>query len=404
MISNSNMPAGSPHNQSVSSNDIAQERFIQNLSQKNRNHRPSMSSIAAYLGVFLMVMSLVALGYQPPQRDESLANVVQPQTVATPKAVAEDTSVDNLVATNVAAGIAERANLPVANNIANLNQSLEIESNLVQTSTKENAIAKPQIVQPTAGNREIQQYTTKAGDTVESVATEFNISPTTIKWANNLSSDALEPNKVLKILPIEGVLYTVKDGDTVDSIAQKYKADTSSLVSFNDLELGGLAPNRQLIIPDGDLPEQDRPGYTAPVAAPARNSYGYGNYGGGDARYNNMSMSAGNRYAFGNCTWYVYERRAQLGRPVGSFWGNASSWVYSATSAGLGVGKTPQPGSIMQNGGGYGHVAIVESVNPGVSITISEMNGYRFGGGFNRIARGNIPWGEATSGMYTYIY
>jgi len=58
----------------------------------------------------------------------------------------------------------------------------------------------------------------------------------------------------------------------------------------------------------------------------------------------------------------------------------------------------------MQNGGGYGHVAIVESVNPGVSITISEMNGYRFGGGFNRVGHGQISWGEATSGYYRYIH
>ncbi len=58
----------------------------------------------------------------------------------------------------------------------------------------------------------------------------------------------------------------------------------------------------------------------------------------------------------------------------------------------------------MQNGGGYGHVAIVESVNPGVSVTISEMNGFRWGGGFNRVGFGNIPWNEAVGGRYQYIY
>ncbi len=58
----------------------------------------------------------------------------------------------------------------------------------------------------------------------------------------------------------------------------------------------------------------------------------------------------------------------------------------------------------MQDGAGYyGHVAVVESVNPGVSVTISEMNARRFGGGWNRIGRGQIPWNQAVSGAYRYI-
>ena len=68
------------------------------------------------------------------------------------------------------------------------------------------------------------------------------------------------------------------------------------------------------------------------------------------------------------------------------------------------VNGTPSAGAIMANGGGYGHVAIVESVNPGVSVTISEMNGYRWGGGFNRVGRGTLSWSEATSGYYKYIH
>lgn len=114
--------------------------------------------------------------------------------------------------------------------------------------------------------------------------------------------------------------------------------------------------------------------------------------------------SAGNRYAWGNCTWYAYERRMQLGNPVGSFWGNASTWAYSASAAGYLVDGNPTPGAVMQNGGGAGHVAIIEAVNPGVSVTISEMNGYRFGGGYARVGHGDISWGEATSGMYRYIH
>lgn len=363
-----------------------------------------MSSLAAYGGVFLMVMSLVAIGYQPPEHMTASASATDKKQVT---AINPTTSsVDELLAANVAANIAQTADLPVALNVANLSQSMAAESTMVQNDT--NIVAKPQIVQLSANTRDIRTYVTKAGDTVPAVAAQYNISPDTIKWANGLTSDALDPDKELKILPVSGVSYTAKDGDTAESVAQKYGVDVQQVVSYNDLELGSAITGRQLIIPGGTVPETERPGYQAPRSQVRTGSVsstfsGSGNYNGGYGMGNNLSASVGNKYAFGNCTWYVYERRAQLGRPVGSFWGNASTWASYAASAGYTVNGTPTVGSVMANGGGYGHVAIVESVNPGVSVTISEMNAYRFGGGFNRIGHGEIPWNEAVSGMYRYI-
>lgn len=363
-----------------------------------------MSSLAVYSGVFLMILSLVAIGYQPPEHTTASASATDKKqsTVINP----QDTSVDEVLATNVAANIAQTADLPVALNITNLSQSMAADSMLVQNDT--NIVAKPQIVQATQNTRELRTYTTKTGDTVPAVAAQYNISPDTVKWANGLTSDALDPGKELKILPVSGALYVAKEGDSVDSIAQKYGVDKQQIVNFNDLELQNGLVGRQLIIPGGNVPETERPGYQAPrtqtwTNGAASTFSGSGNYSGGYGMGNNLSASVGNKYAFGNCTWYVYERRAQLGRPVGSFWGNAATWASYAASAGYTVNGTPTVGSVMANGGGYGHVAMVESVNPGVSVKISEMNAYRFGGGFNRIGNGEIPWNEAVSGMYRYI-
>ncbi len=361
------------------------------------------SSVAMYSGVFLLILSLVAVGYRPPERVTATASAVN---TSTNTSAVTTVSVDDVVATNVAANIAQTANLPIAANVANLSQSLTAES--VLTENESNIVTKPQIVQPSADSREVQVYTAKAGDTVSKIADRYGVSAQTIKWANNMTSDAVEAGKKVKILPVDGVIYKVSSGDTIDSIAQRYGANKAALIAFNDLEITGLKNGSQIIIPNGSLPRTERPGYTAPAQQPSSSFAGvnYGNYSGGSGTSNPYlaGASAGNRYAFGNCTWYVYERRAQLGRPIGSFWGNAATWASYAQSAGFRVNGTPAPGAIMANGGGYGHVAVVESVDPGKSITISEMNGYRFGGGFNRVGTGQISWGEATSGYYQYIH
>ncbi|HMH70022.1 MAG TPA: CHAP domain-containing protein [Candidatus Saccharimonadales bacterium] len=376
--------------------ELKQEVFARHKNgSKKAKGMPKSTTIAAYAGVFLLVMSIVAVGYQPPQKMDSVANAAVPAQSTTSTTAADQPSVDQLVATNIAAGIAERADLPIATNVANLSLSLSAESQLAQNDNS-NAINKPQIIQPTSGSRELKRYTAKAGDTVESLAQQFGVSSNTIKWANSLNSDAIEKDKQLVIPPVDGIVYVAKDGDTVDSIASKYQASKDRIVSFNDLELGGLANGRALIIPGGVLPETERPGYVAP-----RNAASQGSYGGGYSTVNSQiaRASAGNRYASGNCTWYAYERRVQLGRPVGSFWGNAATWSKGAREAGYQVDNKPSVGAIMQNGGGYGHVAIVESIGSDGSLTLSEMN---YAGNYNRVTSRTVSAGTAAG--FTYIH
>lgn len=288
--------------------------------------------------------------------------------------------------------------MPVAPNVANLSTSLEAKEEIAQTD--DTVIAKPQIVQPTADNRAIVTYKAKTGDTVQSIATEYGVSPQTIKWANDLESDSVENGRDVVVPPVDGVLYTVQDGDTVASIAQQHKAMPERIISFNDLEVEGVKNDMQIMIPGGVQP-------SAPAPTESDLATGYASNGQTTGAFNSTanlalaSASAGNAYAPGNCTWYVFERRAELGRPIGSFWGNASTWAMNATAAGFTVNRTPAPGAIMQNGGGwagYGHVAVVETMNSDGSITVSEMN-YA---GFNVVSSRTIPAGQI--GNYTFIH
>lgn len=89
----------------------------------------------------------------------------------------------------------------------------------------------------------------------------------------------------------------------------------------------------------------------------------------------------GNAYALGNCTWYVYNRFAQIGTGIYPYLGNANQWVDSGQAQGYEISTTPKPGSavVFMNGVAgaspiYGHVGFCEYVNSDGSFLMSEMN------------------------------
>lgn len=89
----------------------------------------------------------------------------------------------------------------------------------------------------------------------------------------------------------------------------------------------------------------------------------------------------GNRYAVGQCTWWAYERRKQLGISTPSYLGNGGEWYKNAASYGLTADHTPRPGAAISFAPGqvsrsvYGHVGVVEWYSAATdTIVISEMN------------------------------
>ncbi|QUX19576.1 CHAP domain-containing protein [Staphylococcus haemolyticus] len=110
------------------------------------------------------------------------------------------------------------------------------------------------------------------------------------------------------------------------------------------------------------------------------------------------TANQGNRYSFGNCTYYAFDRRQQLGRSIGSYWGNANNWVYSAKNAGLTVDNRPEVGAIFQTTAGYyGHVGVVEHVNQDGSVYVSEMN---WNGHYNHVTNRTIT----NTSSYNFIH
>ena len=104
-------------------------------------------------------------------------------------------------------------------------------------------------------------YIVKKGDSLWSIANSFGVSVSELKLLNNLSSNNLSigqklkiPNKVIveEIVP-EGNTYVVKSGDTLYSIASKYGVTVDDLKSTNNLTSNTLSLNQVLKIPGVDI-------------------------------------------------------------------------------------------------------------------------------------------------------
>ena len=126
--------------------------------------------------------------------------------------------------------------------------------------------------------------------------------------------------------------------------------------------------------------------------------------GGSFAAPNPSFVAALNGGYFGQCTYYMYNRFAQLGAPIRTTaLGNAAEWPANAAAAGYGVSSTPRAGTaiVFQRGVGgadpvYGHVGFVERVNADGSLFISEMNVQ----GVNVISTRTIPANIAAQATY----
>ncbi|MGM9881362.1 MAG: LysM peptidoglycan-binding domain-containing protein [Bacilli bacterium] len=93
-------------------------------------------------------------------------------------------------------------------------------------------------------------YTVKSGDSLYSIAREYNTTVDAIKSENNLQSNLLSIGQVLKI-PKEASLettYTVKSGDSLYSIARKYNTTVDKLKELNNLSSNLLSIGQILIV------------------------------------------------------------------------------------------------------------------------------------------------------------
>lgn len=113
-------------------------------------------------------------------------------------------------------------------------------------------------------------YAVAEGDTLGSIAAEYNISVRTILLANNLGPrDFLRIGQSLKIPPVDGLLHVVKQGDTAEKIARRYSANVQDILSANHLaKAADLHIGDELVVPNGEPPAAPTPTRVAVAPRP----------------------------------------------------------------------------------------------------------------------------------------
>lgn len=381
-----------------------------------------LSRIFPYVGAFLLIFALMSFGSRA--NESSIKTPIVAAFSDNSFLVTADQISESYTVANIANTVSLPSTATISENYATVNAIYESTGTTIASST---IIERPIINDVSDQNRGIITHTVADGETIASILKTYkltNVTENQVRWSNKLKTSKLTVGQKILIPTVPGIIYTTKKGDTYDGIAKKYKSNTEEIIARNDLEYTNIAEGMTLLLPDGELPETERPEYVAPkpVRRPSSNTGGSYSYVSDSGirknrfqvqNYNywrNMYYSTkswNNPGAFGNCTWFAwYWRRANM---PSNYWlptgvlGNARSWNSTLAARGFPVGHTPAYGAVVQTStSGYGHVAVVVGVNQGVSITIQEMNYAGPNGKLNVVYQSTIDWQYAVK--YNYIY
>ena len=236
-------------------------------------------------------------------------------------------------------------------------------------------------------------YTVQAGESLATIAAKFHVSVSQIRWSNTnlFSNDSVATGDQIVIPPVPGVVVTVKATDTLDALATKYQVDAQSIYDFNRLRSTELTAGTTLVIPNGVG------GAFPPPPALYQLLARSGTGGGFSVKVLGCCLGpyTANGFPVGWCTYYVATKRNVTWR------GDAGYWYQNAAAQGYAVGPTPKVGSIMVTWESWaGHVAYVEAVNPDGSWVVTEMNWVAF----DVIDQRTIKPGQLGARLVGFIY
>jgi len=252
-------------------------------------------------------------------------------------------------------------------------------------------------------NFNIIEYVVKPGDTLQSIATKYNVSKDTIKWDNVTifgSYDAYTSEKItegekLEIPEINGIIYVVKANDTLDSIVSKTKGDRFQIIEINQL----IAPDysvtskKQIFIPNGSLPSPAAPVIYYAVSTHYTSNGIYTNNLGANQALNGVVFS--NPLSDSSCKGYI--------------WMRGFSSFHNGVDLAKGGGcpeRAACSGKVTEAGwqnGGQGFNTVIDCGN-GVSISYYHSNGDLALRAGDHVSQGQFVQFMGQSGFATGIH
>ncbi len=112
-------------------------------------------------------------------------------------------------------------------------------------------LLKPVAVNTTVadGSDLVKTYTVKSGDTLSGIAKQFGVSTMSVWWANDLDNKAdLKQGQELRIPPVSGLIVEVKATDTLDSLATRYDVEPADIIELNGLQDSNLVVGQVLVV------------------------------------------------------------------------------------------------------------------------------------------------------------
>ena len=241
---------------------------------------------------------------------------------------------------------------------------------------------------PNRPRQDVVEYTVDLGDSVFAIAQAYNIKPETVLWSNyDVLKDnphSLSVGMTLKIPPIDGVYYQWKEGDTLESIAAEFDTDEDGILSWPgnrlDLTHPEIDPGTWVMVPGGHREFQQ---WIVPVIARGAAGVSTGVYGGGacPGGYEGLYGSGAfiwptiNHTISGNDYWsghLAIDIGAALGEPISA--ADSGVVVFAGWATG-GYGNTVA----IDHGNGYSTLyAHLSSINVscGRSVTQGQTIGY----------------------------
>ncbi|ERJ11292.1 LysM peptidoglycan-binding domain-containing protein, partial [Haloplasma contractile] len=129
---------------------------------------------------------------------------------------------------------------------------------------------------------ETVNYTVQPGDSLWTIANQYNVTVDALKQANNITTDTIVVGDTLTVPHIEEVLehnetklvaeagvkdilYRVQRDDTIESIAYAHNLTPERIIEANNLVSDNIVPNQALIIPLATDASQERASTVNPI-------------------------------------------------------------------------------------------------------------------------------------------